>query len=370
MSTDSIKNKWQCERPCDTAGGTEAGGSHQSEVDWLFQNKLQNEVGTLFRFDVDHTTVQSLLMYEPTTMLVPVLHKTLSTLVIASALSSNVLLAALPTTSASAAGISEQPTHSAAASPTSSLVLQPPPQQRTPPTLAAIMPLPFRRYATAGDIPKAMYQKNRIIRGRVIKVIDGDTIRIRHTPLYPLAKSGDYSGKLSECTVSVRFYGVDAPETAKFGNPEQPYAREAKEYVASRVDGKMVRVKLLRKDQYSRAVAKVTVRHRVLPFLRTDLTKGLAERGYATLYTGGGAEYDGKREVLEKKIKRAQRRRRGIWSNGVGNHVDPAAYKREIKARNGSKSRGRGGGGGSSGGNRASGKENRKNGANVRASVY
>ena len=304
-------------------------------------------------------------------MLVPVLHKTLSTLVIASALSSNVLLAALPTTSASAAGISEQPTHSAAASPTSSLVLQPPPQQRTPPTLAAIMPLPFRRYATAADIPKAMYQKNRIIRGRVVKVIDGDTIRIRHTPLYPLAKSGDYSGKLSECTVSVRLYGVDAPETAKFGNPEQPYAREAKEYVASRVDGKMVRVKLLRKDQYSRAVAKVTVRHRVLPFLRTDLTKGLAERGYATLYTGGGAEYDGKREVLEKKIRRAQRRRRGIWSNGVGNHVDPAAYKREIKARKGSKGRGRGGGGGSSGGgNRASGKENRKNGANVRASVY
>ena len=301
-------------------------------------------------------------------MLVPVLHKTLSTLAIASALSSNVLLAALPTTSASAAGISEQPTHSAASS---SLVLQAPPtQQRTPPTLAAaIMPLPFRRYATAADIPKAMYRKNRIIRGRVVKVIDGDTIRIRHTPLYPLAKSGDYSGKLSECTVSVRFYGVDAPETAKFGNPEQPYAREAKEYVARHVDGKMVRVKLLRKDQYSRAVAKVTVRNRVLPFLRTDLTKGLAERGYATLYTGGGAEYDGKREVLEKKIRRAQRRRRGIWSNGVGNHVDPAAYKREIKARNGRKSRGRGGGGGGRG-NRASGKENRKNGANARASVY
>ena len=296
-------------------------------------------------------------------MLVPVLHKTLSTLAIASTLSSNVLLATLPATSASAAGINKQPTHSAASS---SLVLQvATQQQRTPPTLAAIMPLPFRRYATAGDIPKAMYQKNRIIRGRVVKVIDGDTIRIRHTPLYPLAKSGDYSGKLSECTVSVRLYGVDAPETAKFGNPEQPYAREAKEYVASRVDGKMVRVKLLRKDQYSRAVAKVTVRHRVLPFLRTDLTKGLAERGYATLYTGGGAEYDGKREVLEKKIKRAQRRRRGIWSNGVGNHVDPAAYKREIKARKGSK--GHGGGGG---GNRASGKENRKNGANVRASVY
>ena len=226
------------------------------------------------------------------------------------------------------------------------------------------MPVPFRRYDTAGDIPKSMYKKNKIIRGRVVKVIDGDTIRIRHTPLYPLFKKGDYCGKLSECTVSVRLYGVDAPETAKFGNPEQPYAREAKEYVTRLVDGQMVRVKLLRKDQYSRAVAKVTVRNRVLPFLRTDLTKGLAERGYATLYTGGGAEYDGKRDVLEKKIRRAQKKKKGIWSKGVGNHVDPAAYKREIKAKNGSK--GRGGGRSSHGDN----KENNRNAANVRASVY
>mmetsp|Transcript_3532 Transcript_3532/g.10048 ORF Transcript_3532/g.10048 Transcript_3532/m.10048 type:complete len:300 (-) Transcript_3532:166-1065(-) len=299
-------------------------------------------------------------------MLVPVLHKTLSTLVIASAaLSSNVLLLPpLPASSASAAGLIER---SAASISSSSLVLQVAATTTTTPTLpptaaAAIMPMPFRRYDTAGDIPKSMYKQNKIIRGRVVKVIDGDTIRIRHTPLYPLSqRSGAYCGKLSECTVSVRLYGVDAPETAKFGNPDQPYALEAKDYVARNVEGQMVRVKLLRKDQYARAVGKVTVRNRVLPFLRTDLTKGLAERGYATLYTGGGAEYDGKRDVLERKIARAQKKRRGIWSNGVGNHVDPAAYKREIKARNGRKG-GRGGSGG---------KENSKNNdANVRASVY
>lgn len=290
-------------------------------------------------------------------MLVPVLHKTLSTLAIASAISSSVLLSPLPASSASAAGIIEQTTQQqhlqSAAAVSSSSLLQ-----------AAIMPVPFRRYDTAGDIPTSMYKKNKVIRGRVVKVIDGDTIRIRHTPLYPLFKKGEYCGKLSECTVSVRLYGVDAPETAKFGNPEQPYAREAKDYVAQQVDGQIVRVKLLRKDQYSRAVGKVTVRNRILPFLRTDLTKGLAEKGYATLYTGGGAEYDGKRDVLEKKIQRAQKKKKGIWSNGVGNHVDPAAYKREIKAKNGSKGRG---GGRSS---RGDDKENNRNAANIRASVY
>ena len=290
-------------------------------------------------------------------MLVPVLHKTLSTLAIASVISSSVLFGPLPASGALAAGITERPDDSTAIS---SSACGCPPQ----PEAAAIMPVPFRRYDTAGDIPKSMYKGNKVIRGRVVKVIDGDTIRVRHTPFYPLFKKGDYCGKLSECTVSVRLYGVDAPETAKFGNPEQPYAREAKEYVAREVDGKIVRIKLLRKDQYSRAVGKVTVRNNILPFLRTDLTKGLAVRGYATLYTGGGAEYDGKREVLERKIRRAQKKKKGIWSNGVGNHVDPAAYKREIKAKkNGSKGRG---GRVSSTGN----KENNPNGANIPASVY
>lgn len=36
--------------------------------------------------------------------------------------------------------------------------------------------------------------------------------------------SRDWRGKLAENTIRVRLYGVDAPETAKFGNPGQPYA--------------------------------------------------------------------------------------------------------------------------------------------------
>ena len=201
---------------------------------------------------------------------------------------------------------------------------------------AAIIPQPFKRYETANDIPSSFYKRNKVIRGRVVKVIDGDTLRIRHTPLYPLIKGdNDCNGRrIPECTISIRLYGVDAPETAKRGNPSMPYSRDAMEYISNRVDGRMVRVKLLRKDQYSRAVGRVTTPNRYLPFLVTDLSKGLAERGYASLYTGGGAEYDGKREELEKVIQRAQKRRKGIWSNGVDDFVDPAEYKREMmKAR-------------------------------------
>jgi len=168
-----------------------------------------------------------------------------------------------------------------------------------------------------------------------VKVIDGDTVRIRHTPLYPLSKGerGCVGKKLSECTISVRLYGVDAPETAKFGNIGQPYSQEAKQYTSNRIYDKVVRVKLLRKDQYSRVIGKITTRNKFLPFLANDLSTSLLEQGYASLYTGGGAEYDGQRDKLEEKMQTAQNKRRGVWSNGIDNFVDPAAYKKEMRAK-------------------------------------
>ena len=70
-----------------------------------------------------------------------------------------------------------------------------------------------------------------------------------------------------------------------------PFGDEATEFTRQLVDHKVVRIKLLRKDQYNRAVAKVTTKG-FLPFTKKDVTLQLAERGLATLYTGGGAEYD------------------------------------------------------------------------------
>ena len=81
-------------------------------------------------------------------------------------------------------------------------------------------------------------------------------------------------------------------------------------------------------------IGKVEVPNKFMPFLRKkDLSTSLVERGYASFYTGGGAKYDGKQNELEKKIRRAQEKKRGIWSNRVDNYVDPAAYKRETRAR-------------------------------------
>jgi endonuclease YncB( thermonuclease family) len=126
---------------------------------------------------------------------------------------------------------------------------------------------------------------------------------------------------------------VDAPELQKRKSdpPSQPFAQEATETMSNLVMDKTVRIKLLRKDQYGRAVAKVQAGRNILPpFSRKDVSVELAQRGLATVYTGGGAEYDGKREVLEAKQAQAKKKKDGVWSQG-DNMMSPAEFKRQQK---------------------------------------
>ena len=57
----------------------------------------------------------------------------------------------------------------------------------------------------------------------------------------------------------------------------------------------------------------------------------LTKQGLATIYTGGGAEYDGNLELLQTKQKQAQKKKRGVWSQG-NNMVSPAEFKRQQKS--------------------------------------
>jgi len=108
-----------------------------------------------------------------------------------------------------------------------------------------------------------------------------------------------------------------------------PFAEEAKQWTYSAVNGEIVRVKLLNKDQYNRVIGKVTTTTTSSPI---DISIGLVHNGYATLYQGKGADYDGNREILIKELASAQKRMVGIWTNGVENVQTPAEYKRMMKA--------------------------------------
>ena len=130
--------------------------------------------------------------------------------------------------------------------------------------------------------------------------------------------------------MSIRLYGVDSPELQKRKSdpPSQPFANEAKEFTSKMVLGKTVKLKLLRKDQYGRALAKVEGGRSILPpFKKKDVSVELVRKGLATVYTGGGAEYDGNRQILEDLQSEARKSKRGVWSQS-GTIQTPAEFKR------------------------------------------
>ena len=206
-----------------------------------------------------------------------------------------------------------------------------------------------RQIQNADDISKKHAEGHQVIYATVVKVTDGDTIRVRHIPNYPfgISKSLEYSGKLSDNTISVRLYGVDCPETAKFGNPAMPFATEATDYIKLRTKcydkkdspsgtpnrGEVVRIKLLSKDQYGRVIAKVKVNQFGWLFQKSDLSLDLLDQGYATVYTGGGAQYDNKKDQMMKALQHAQKKKKGMWCNGISAVQTPAEYKQATKKR-------------------------------------
>ena len=193
----------------------------------------------------------------------------------------------------------------------------------------------FERYHTAADIPTHRFQDRDAFSVVVVKVADGDTLRARHVPALDFArgrwrpKSRAEGGKLklSEETLQIRLYAVDAPETAKFGNKGMPMGDEATEFVRRRIDGKRVRITLQSKDQYGHAVAKISY-----GLFRKDLSEELLANGLATVYRSAGAEYgQGRTEEYWNLIEgRAKTLRKGVWKDGKA--ADPAAYKRKVKA--------------------------------------
>ena len=65
------------------------------------------------------------------------------------------------------------------------------------------------RYLVAKDIPMAAVRRNVTLKGRVVKVVDGDTFRMQHTPKWSLwSRPVSTALKLSESTITVRLAGT------------------------------------------------------------------------------------------------------------------------------------------------------------------
>ncbi|CEL06238.1 hypothetical protein ASPCAL07345 [Aspergillus calidoustus] len=205
----------------------------------------------------------------------------------------------------------------------------------------------LRRFPDATSIPTA-YFRRRSIFGKVTSVGDGDNFRVFHTPGGRLAGWGWMPWKrvprgkkeLRDNTIHIRLAGVDAPELAHFGRPEQPFARDAHEWLTSYLLNKRVRAYVHRPDQYQRAVATVYIRRAFdfpIPFRRRDVSYEMLRRGLATVYEAkSGAEFGGK--TTEEKYKSAEwwakMRGNGMWKGFRQNKEweSPREYKTRMGA--------------------------------------
>lgn len=187
------------------------------------------------------------------------------------------------------------------------------------------------RFRTVDDIPSSYFaaagtkSSGRTIRGKVASVTDGDTFRIWHKP--PLNEPLDKSaGKLSETSMMIRIAAMDTPETKKFGKEGQPFGEEAKQELTHLLEGagSSLKVRPQARDQFGRAVCLVSVGR--WPFEK-DVAEIMIQKGLATVYRQGGAQYGGKLARYEELEAAAKRNKIGMWS--LGKKLETAAeYKK------------------------------------------
>lgn len=126
----------------------------------------------------------------------------------------------------------------------------------------------------------------------VTRVVDGDTVQVR----------------IGDRAETVRYIGMDTPETVKPNTPVQCFGKTASAANRRLVDGQRVRLRLDAepRDRYGRLLAYV-YRRRDGMFVNAALVRG----GFATILTiPPNVRHAAELRVLERG---ARARRRGLW---------------------------------------------------------
>ncbi|WP_238386986.1 MULTISPECIES: thermonuclease family protein [unclassified Campylobacter] len=130
-----------------------------------------------------------------------------------------------------------------------------------------------------------------VIQGIVIKVIDGDTIDVLD---------------LNQTKHRIRLYGIDAPEK------KQSYGNKAREFLASLIAGKEVKVLIKDKDKYQRNIGLILLDG-------MDINKEMVKNGYAWAYIEYSKDY-ATEEVDAKTFKL------GLWADK--NSIKPSEFRK------------------------------------------
>ena len=157
--------------------------------------------------------------------------------------------------------------------------------------------------ANAGGIPGALAgilsTLNQEIQGKVIRVLDGDTIEIKTLP----AKIVVY-----EVPIRVRLINIDAPEK------KQPFGRWSANQLKALLAGQSVTVSYTQTDRYGRIIG------RVFTMNGTDASRFMVQSGAAWVYDRYNTD-----KSLPALQREAQEQKRGLWADS--NPVPPWEWR-------------------------------------------
>lgn len=143
----------------------------------------------------------------------------------------------------------------------------------------------------------ANQNQGNVVKGKVVKVYDGDTITLLDT---------------SNNQLKIRFSGIDAPER------KQAFGEKSRDYLASMIAGKTVEVKVKEKDKYGRYIGTVYSNNK-------DINLEMLKGGYAWHYS----HYDNQRSY-QNAMNDAKARKLGLWRDK--NATAPWNFRRNEKS--------------------------------------
>lgn len=135
---------------------------------------------------------------------------------------------------------------------------------------------------------------------RVLRVVDGDTVRVALAAPRPA---------LLKAEETIRLLGIDAPESASSPRPEGHYGAESAAYLRSLLEGREVLLAHDRdlRDKYGRLLAYLYTPEEGCVNLR------LVEEGYAAAYLSFPFAFS---EEFRAAGVRARASGRGLWAAG------------------------------------------------------
>ena len=151
---------------------------------------------------------------------------------------------------------------------------------------------------------KLSSKKNKARLFKVVKIFDGDTIKVKGLDL----------------VFKIRLVGIDCPETGFKSRKNQRFSQKAKQYLTHLLDRKRVAIKTYGTDAYNRQLAEVFADDK-------NINIEMIRAGLAEVYTGRRPKNFDSQTYL-KEEEGARQAGKGMWIQG-SSYKSPRQWRKE-----------------------------------------